>query len=807
MIEQKKEQQAIKCYHCGEDCREEHIVFANKDFCCQGCKTVFEILKENDLCEYYNLENFPGANSQNTADSEKFAFLDNEEISLKLLDFSSEKLNKVTFQIPKIHCSSCIWLLENLYKLHEGITYSRVNFSRKTVSIDYNPTDISLSQLAELLARVGYEPYISLEDSDKKKRKTENRHLYIKIGVAGFCFGNVMLLSFPDYLGIEFLLDQQLKPFFSWLNILLALPVVFYAGSEYFISAIRGLRQRFVNIDVPIALGILVLFLRSLYDIIVLSHAGYLDSLAGLVFFLLIGKWFQSKTYQSLAFDRDYKSYFPLAVTRLTSGKKEIIPVYHLLKGDILHIRNQEIIPCDSRLLSEQGMIDYSFVTGESRPVSAKKGNYIYAGGRHQGIGISVLVEKKVDQSYLTRLWNHESFQKEKELFSQLLINRISKYFTAVILAIAFGSFLFWWPVDKTTAWNALTAVLIVACPCALSLSVPFTYGNVTRIFGRNNFYLKNAEIIEFLLKINHIVFDKTGTITTAIGGEVIWNGEELNDKDLQVIKSMSSNSTHPLSQQIANHLKKQKIKNVALTEFNEVPGKGIEASLGSDNFQLGSELLMGANKPFNNNVLNQSIVYLSKNNKKLGFYSILNEYRPGLDALIQQLKCELSITILSGDGDQEKDRLQQIFPKNTAMVFRQKPEDKLRYIRHLQESGQHLIMVGDGLNDAGALRQSDVGIAVVDDISAFSPASDAILEAKSLIKLHDFLSMAKNARVIIWVSFIISFLYNITGLSFAVAGLLTPILAAILMPLSSITVVAFATFAVNFNAKLKKLI
>lgn len=806
MIEQKKERQVVKCFHCGEDCREEHILFAGKDFCCPGCKTVYEILQENDLCEYYDLENFPGANRKNNADAEKFAFLDNEEIAYKLLHFSSIDLNKVTFQIPKIHCSSCIWLLENLYKLNQGIAYSRVNFSKKTVAIDYNPVEISLSQLAQLLANIGYEPYISLEDSDKKKYKSENRHLYIKIGVAGFCFGNIMLLSFPDYLGVEFLLDQQLKPFFSWLNILLALPVVFYAGSDYFISAIKGLRQKFVNIDVPIALGILVLLVRSLYDIIVLSHTGYLDSLAGLVFFLLIGKWFQSKTYQSLAFDRDYKSYFPLAVTKLISGKKEIIPVYQLAEGDILHIRNQEIIPCDSRMLSDYGMLDYSFVTGESRPVPVEKGNYIYAGGRHQGSGISVLVEKKVDQSYLTRLWNHESFQKEKELFSQLLINRISKYFTAIILAVAFGAFLFWWPMDISTAWNALTAVLIVACPCALSLSVPFTYGNVTRIFGRNKFYLKNAEIIEFLLKINHIVFDKTGTITTT-GGEVIWHGKPLANKDFQIVKSVAGNSTHPLSQQIAKFLHQHQIIDTTLDEFLEIPGEGIRAVVGHDIFELGAASMIIPDKPKSGNLLNQSLVYLGRNGQLLGYFSIMNQYRPGLKNLISQIKDDVAITIISGDGDQEKDRLQDIFPENTSMLFRQKPEDKLQHIRQLQENNQQVLMIGDGLNDAGALRQSNVGIAVVDDISSFSPASDAILEAKSLNKLQDFLFMAKNARIIIWISFIISFLYNITGLSFAVAGLLTPILAAILMPLSSITVVAFATFAVNLIAKHKKLV
>ena len=806
MIEHKQEQKIIKCYHCGEVCAEEHLIFAKKNFCCNGCKTVFEILQENDLCQYYDLESFPGVNQKENVNTDKFAFLNNEEISQKLLDFASQQMNKVTFQVPKIHCSSCIWLLENLHQMHQGITYARVNFNKKTLAIDYIPTEINLSQLAQLMANIGYEPYISLEDSNQDKVKSENRQLYIKIGVAGFCFGNIMLLSFPDYLGIEFLIDQQLQPFFSWLNILLALPILFYAGIGYFISAFKGLKQKFINIDVPIALGILVLFIRSLYDIMVLTQSGYLDSLAGLVFFLLIGKWFQSKTYQSLAFDRDYKSYFPLAVTKLISGKKEIVPVYKIKEGDILFIRNLELIPCDSRMLTDHGMIDYSFVTGESRPVPVEKGNFIYAGGRHQGSGMLVVVEKKVDQSYLTRLWNHETFRKEKKLLSQLLINRISKYFTAIILAIAIGAFLFWWPLDVKTAWNAFTAVLIVACPCALSLSVPFTYGNITRIFGRNKFYLKNAEIIEFLLKINHIVFDKTGTITTASQGEVNWNGNKLDSSTQGVIRSMTSNSTHPLSQQVFQSLKKQGTPELPLEDFKELAGKGIEARYHHDIFRIGSaSFVNGASA--SSSLLNQSIVYFSKNDELIGHFTIHNRYRHGLQQLVLKLSIDKQLSVLSGDGNQEIDRLKQIFPKDSKMVFGQQPSDKLEYIKKLQDRSAQVLMVGDGLNDAGALRQSNVGIAVVDDISSFSPASDAILEANSLTKLYDFLAMAKNARAIILISFTISFLYNLTGLSFAVAGLLTPILAAILMPLSSVSVVAFATLAVNISAKNKNLL
>ena len=424
------------CFHCGDDCEKEHIVFDDKDFCCNGCKTVYEILNQNDLCTYYDLDKNPGISLKSKKFDDKYAFLDNDEVSRLILDFKDELLAKVTLFVPAIHCSSCIWLLENLYKLTDGINHSRVNFVNKEISLDYEPEVISLREIVELLATLGYEPSISLENSEKKSKKSVNRSLYLKIGVAGFAFGNIMLLSFPEYFGFEGL-EPEIQIFLSFLNIFLSLPVVFYCSSDYYRSAWSGLQQRIINIDVPISLGIIVLFLRSLYEIISQSGPGYLDSLSGLLFFLLVGKWFQNYTYQGLSFERDYKSYFPLAVFKKVGDRFESITVNQVEKGDIIRVRNQEIIPVDSILISESANIDYSFVTGESSPVSKSEGEYIYAGGRQLGGSIELNAVKRVSQSYLTQLWNNDAFTKNKEESFELMINRVSKYFTIAVLILA----------------------------------------------------------------------------------------------------------------------------------------------------------------------------------------------------------------------------------------------------------------------------------------------------------------------------------------------------------------------------------
>src|SRR5690554_735994 len=404
------------CFHCGDPCLDVEIKHEEKSFCCQGCKTVFDILHENDLSYYYDLETAPGISPQEVEG--KFDFLANKAIVDKLVEFNDGNTLIVSFLIPAIHCSSCIWVLENLSKFIPNVKDSQVNFPEKTVRITLKNSENSLKTLVVLLSRIGYEPYISLEDSDKKE-KIKDRSLIYKLAIAGFAFGNIMFLTLPEYFeDSDFWLDQ-FKPFFRWVMFAFSLPVVFYSASGYFISAYKGLRSKTLNIDVPLALGIAVLFIRSTLDIVMDWGTGFFDSMTGLVFFLLLGKFFQQKTYSFLSFERDYKSYFPIAVTRIVkkaSGEnvEEQAEVYTIEKGDRLLIRNNEIIPVDAILIKGTALIDYSFVTGEAEPISKQSGDKLFAGGKQQAGVVEVEVLKPVAQSYLTQLWGNAAFTKDQ---------------------------------------------------------------------------------------------------------------------------------------------------------------------------------------------------------------------------------------------------------------------------------------------------------------------------------------------------------------------------------------------------------
>ena len=786
------------CFHCGDDCGNHPIVVQEKSFCCNGCKTVFEIFSENELTCYYDLQNSPGAIPKEIEG--KYDFLAQENIIEKLTEFRGNGLEIVTLYIPHIHCSSCIWVLENLKKLNQNITDSQVNFGKKTVRVTYNSETTDLKSIVLLLSSIGYEPYISLDDFESGKKHI-NRTLIYKLGVAGFAFGNIMFLSFPEYFELNEFWLEQYKHFFRWLMFALSIPVVFYSAQDYFISAYKGLKAKLLNIDVPIALGVSVLFIRSTIEIAFDIGSGFFDSLAGLVFFLLVGKFFQQKTYNFLSFERDYKSYFPIAITKIENdGSEQAIQVYDIKKGDRLLIRNEELIPVDGILIKGRAKIDYSFVTGESQTVSKQSGDKLFAGGKQTAGVIELEAIKSVEQSYLTQLWSNDVFNKNKEDGFSNITNAISKHFTLAILSIAVIATAFWLVSDASKAMNVFTAVLIIACPCAIALSAPFTFGNLLRIFGKLKFYVKNASVIEQLAHIDTIIFDKTGTITSNQRSNAIYDGEYLSASENLVLKNSLRGSNHPLSRTLYNLLEEHQI--VTLDQFEEHIGKGIEASHDEIHLKIGSANFVGT--PEVATSLNTT-VHISSNETYKGKFTFYNSYRKGVSKLFNQLKRHFDLVILSGDNAGERDNLKKLLPAKTKLIFNQKPEDKLEFIKYHQSEGAKVLMIGDGLNDAGALAQSDVGIAISEDVNVFSPACDAILDASKFKSLYPFIQASKLAIKIIKWSFVLSFIYNVIGLYFAVTGQLAPVVAAILMPLSSISIVVFTTICTNLlGRKLK---
>jgi Cu+-exporting ATPase len=779
---------ATSCVHCGLDCPPNPPTLGDHAFCCAGCRTVYQILHDNGLDRFYTIDAAPGVRPPDAPPSD-YAALDQPDVRRRIVDFSNGTITRVTFRIPAMHCAACVWLLENLYRLVPGVGRSEVNFPRKEVAIQIEDAAVSLSALATRLAALGYPPELKLDRMAGLTRATGHRRLLLQIGIAGFAFGNVMMMSFPSYLGLDPQRDALLFQLFGYASLALAIPVLLFSAQDYYRSAWNGLRRKILTIDFPLALGISALFVQSLVDIVRGAGEGYLDSFTGLVFLLLCGKWFQRRTYDALAFDRDYRSYFPLSVTRRRDGADLPAALTDLAPGDRILVRHGELIPADAVVISGDARLDYSFVTGESTPSAVAPGSLVYAGGRQLGGVLEVELVKDVSQSYLTSLWNNEAFRKPHEQDLHDLTNTAGRWFTVAVVLIAAATALFWWIRDPSMIARTFSAVLIVACPCALALAAPYTFSSAQRLLGRAGLFLRAPPVVEAMAKVRDIVFDKTGTLTHGPTGDATFDGAPLSDDEARMVAALAAQSSHPVAQAITRSLPTSSLP--APSPFTETPGGGIRGTIGAHTLALGSASWLDIATPDGHGT------WLVLDGAVRGRFIVGQRERDGIATVVDALRRDHHrLALLSGDQPTAAPRFRALFGDAADLRFAQSPHDKLAYVQDRQAAGASVLMVGDGLNDAGALKQSNVGIAVSDNVSLFSPACDAILAGHALPRLPAFLRFARLSTRVLKAAFAVSLLYNVIGVSFAASGYLSPLVSAVLMPLSSFSVIGFSLLA-----------
>lgn len=788
------------CFHCGEICQDVVIKYEEKDFCCHGCEQVYQLLSDNSLGDYYTCDINPGK----APSKQNFDFLNHPHFRDQLISFSAKGISKVHFHLPAIHCRSCLYLLENLARIEPSIVKSNLNFGKKELTLWFTEDKIDLGSIASLLARLGYEPLIDSgeEQGQQKQRISQQNQLFLKLGIAGFCAGNAMLFSFPEYLGIE---AGNLKSLFGYINIVLGSIAVFYSGSDYFSNVWSHLKIRKLTIELPILLGILVGYLRSVYEVFSHTGAGYIDSVSGLLFFLLIGKWFQQKSFDFLSFERNYKAYFPLVISKFIQRKEQTCPLEEIEVGDHLIIRNQEIIPADAILCRGTSQMDYSFVTGESEYISLEPGNSMYAGGRHQGELIEIEIKKALNQSHLTQLWEQEAFKdpNHKTENWENFANKVGMYFTIILLSLATVVGFYWFQYDPSKWQNAVVSVLVIACPCALAISYPFALGHGIRWMAKFNFFVKDIQAFERMSQVDTIVFDKTGTLTlhqdTKPTLQLI---RDLSQSELNTIYTMVNQSTHPLSRQFAKYLREDfEVKSVDIESMQEIPGKGIESNCNGKIFQIGHARFTGhALVQQQDFIRSESQMFIRIGEERIGFIEFPWQNRAGVEYMLHALQANYEVYLLSGDKKNHAGTLLDWFPDENHYLFECSPMDKMEFIQNLQQQGKQVAMVGDGLNDAGALKQAQVGIAVSEDHLHFTPSCDAILQGKQLVQLPTFFKFAKFGLRLIKMSFVVSVVYNLFGLSYAIQGNLSPLIAAILMPVNSLSMLLIANVGMNWR-------
>jgi Cu+-exporting ATPase len=781
------------CRHCGDPCGVGAIASSEGHFCCRGCETVFALLQRSGLGAFYSYEVTPGTSQKQAdrRDSVRFGALDDSAVAQRLITFNDGKTARVTFAVPSIHCSSCVWLLEQLWRFDAGVIRSEVDLLRRAVHVEFNPTSTSLRQLAEHLAAIGYEPSLSPEDAPASV-PASRRRLHLQIGVAGFAFGNIMLFSIPRYANGG-PLDPAFQRMFDLLNVALAIPVLLFSAAPYFRTAWEAIRGRSMAIEVPVALGLAVLFVRSVLDISTGYSEGFLDSFAGLVFFLLLGRLFQQKVFDRIAFDRTYRSFLPLSVRIERDTGVDVVALEHLKPGDCIQIRPGEVVPADSILTNAASRIDYAFVTGEQTPVHLVERDTVRAGGRAVDL-MRLRVLRDVSHSHLASLWNNPIFTKSKSRWLTDVASGFGKWFTVGAIGLAIAGAIAWWP-DTARSASVATAVLIIACPCALTLSAPITLGTAMGLMGGRGLYLKHPAVAFDLSRIDVIAFDKTGTLTETDERRVI-ESAGLSQRGWAHARELASYSTHPVSRAIANDdgivAPAANVSDVA-----ETPGAGITGLVDGVRVAIGSAAFIGARDRPSDGQTDRTFVRCGN---ETGWVRVSSSIRPGVEAAARALARSHNVHLLSGDHDGERSHWLDIF--GPRMRFRQTPQDKLDFISASRGAGHRVLMVGDGLNDSGALAAADVGVAVSDQTACMVPACDAVIAADRVAHLPAFLRYARRGRTVVFICFLVSVLYNVAGLTLALRGQLTPIASAILMPLSSLTIIGLSWGAMQWSAR-----
>lgn len=779
------------CKHCGDPCGVRAIRASGEAFCCRGCASVFTLLRESGLDAFYGAGPTPGV-SQRKAQraAARFAALDLPEVRSRFVDFDDGERACVTFAVPDLHCASCLWLVERLWRVNDGIVRAEADLVRRTVRVWFRPSRITLRGVAEQLAAIGYEPLVT-DEAAARQLPPARRRLYVKLAVAGFAFGNIMLFSIPRYINGG-PLDGGFQQLFDTLNIAFAVPVLLYSALEFFSGSWRALKHGRLTLDVPIALGLAVMFGRSVFDIVSGAGEGYMDSFTGLVFFLLIGRLLQHKAFDRIAFDRSFRSFLPLSVLAERGGALEPLPLEYLRAGDRIVVRPHEIIPAGARLLEGDGSIDYAFVTGESTPVSVKAGDVLRAGGRVSGRSVRCELIEPVSSSRLAALWNDAAFTRTKRSWLAAVTDAFGATFTVTATLLAISGAIAWWP-DTVMAMQVATAVLIIACPCAITLAAPITLGTAMEMLGRRGLYLKHGSVALDLARTSAIAFDKTGTLTTASGGlQAAPVG--LSDDEWRLTRRLAAESVHPVSRAIA-----VVPASGTVTACVDVPGRGLRGIVDGHRVVIGSRSFVAEECGRDDGELPDETA-VAIDGIVCGSIRLRTPERPGIDDAVRRLTGSHDVWMISGDHEAEQTRWQQVF--GARMSFRQSPEQKLARITEAQAAGSRVLMVGDGLNDAAALAAANVGMAVSDDTACIVPACDAVIRGDRLETLPALLRFARQARYVVIACFVISILYNIAGLSLALAGRLTPLVTAVLMPISSLTILALGAGGMRWFAR-----
>lgn len=818
------------CSHCGLPVPGALFVAeASENFCCAGCATVYGILTSSGLTEYYSFRERLGEKGRHIAaiDLETSEFDSPAFKSLYCQELDNGTL-RTELVLEGIHCAACVWLVERVARLEPAVHSARCDMSRSVVEIAWDPRQAPLSQVARALSRMGYRARPSRGQEAQKSRKRELRALLVRIGVAGATAGNVMLMAFALYSGAVGLdeagtMAPETSRFFARASLLVSLPAL-WAGSLFFRGAWASLRTRTAHMDLPITIGILVAFVWGATNAISGHGEIYFDTITALIFFLLIGRYITRRQQMVVS---DAAELFHAVVPGMATlvdanGERLLVAAADLAPNSQVWVCSGEVIPVDGVIVEGKSALDKSLLSGESRPITVQVGDVVEAGALNLGAPLTIEVKSSGSQTRVAALMSQVETALSTRTPLVHLADRLAGVFTIAVIVIALGVGLFFSRFSVETGVERALALLIVACPCALGLATPLSLSVAVRRAARAKQLIFSPAVLEQLAQKTELILDKTGTLTEGRLEVLAMAGDE---SLLPIVQIMERDARHPVGRAIVEFAKKRGASPynfASVHSIQETLGAGLEGRYGQHQIRVGSvayvtekaRLSEEMSAVLNNEPDSRSPVLVGVDEQVRALFWVGDRLRNDALSSLLRLRAEgHRLHLLSGDHPTTVDAMARNLTAQSGLHqlfdFAQggvSPEEKLRYVRDLQNSPAQkrrpVVMVGDGINDAGALAQAEVGIAVQGAAEASRLTADVYLSRPGVLEVVRLFTGSRRTLSTIRRGIAFSLLYNGLAMLGAALGLLGPLGAAILMPLSSLTVVTNAFKSRTFDGE-----
>ena len=808
---------ATSCYHCGLPVETQNsftaeITGVHYEFCCFGCQTVCQTIHDSGLSSFY--EKSPETKTllpPPDLPSELTAY-DLEEVQAAYVDIDGED-KIIHLLVEGIHCAACVWLIERSLAKQTDVISAEVNLTSKRLRLKWKSTT-PLSTLLQLLGNIGYAAVPFDANTAEGALAKRHRSLLYRMAFAGFAMMNLMWISIALYSGAD---EGEFKNWFHWISFFIATPTLLYAGYPFLRNAVIGLRQRHLTMDLPIAIGATVTYAYSSYVMMAELTQGhvYFDTVVNFLFVILVGRYLEAiSKRQALSATTRLLELQPKLATRVAGGETTIVPIRSVNIGDLILVKPGEKIPIDGVIVDGKSAVDESLLTGESQPIVKTISDQVVAGSINGEGAFTVETKQVLRNTALSKIVDLMEDAQASKAPIQCTADKIVPWFVVITLSLAAVTFFYWMQFDFEQALLASISVLIITCPCAFGLATPMSVAVATGVGAKEGILIKQGAALEILSQVTHFVFDKTGTLTEgALKVVTIETATQYSvESILQLAASVESYSEHNIAKALVCKAEQKNINLLAIQHFVSFPGQGVQGEVDGQLILAGTRNWLSTREVAGLEQWDQkletlenkgiSCIYIVLDKQVLGIIGLADQLRSDAKEMVDNLQQQgLSVTILSGD----KVSVVTAVTAELGDIQRQAevmPQDKSELIKRLQRQGEIVAMVGDGVNDAPALIQADVGIALGSGTDVSIESADIVLLQNELYKVIQARYLAQKTLRTIKQNIVLSITYNIIMVPMAVISLVNPLVAAITMPISSLLVIGNAARIKRFFKK-----